>query len=56
MKNLLKEKLQQNQSVIGTFIQMGHPDITEYMAGLGFDWLPHLYKSTDYRATKRFKL
>lgn len=39
MKNLLKEKLEQKQSVIGTFIQMGHPDVTEYMAGLGFDWL-----------------
>ena len=39
MKNLLKEKLQQNQTVIGTFVQMGHPDVTEYMAGLGFDWL-----------------
>ena len=39
MKNRLKEKLEQNQSVIGTFVQMGHPDITEMMVGLGFDWL-----------------
>ena len=39
MKNRLKEKLQQNQTVIGTFVALGHPDVTEIMAGLGFDWL-----------------
>ena len=39
MKNLLKEKLKNNQPVIGTFVALGHPDVTEMMAGLGFDWL-----------------
>ena len=39
MKNLLKEKLKTNQAVIGTFVALGHPDVTEMLAGLGFDWL-----------------
>jgi 2-keto-3-deoxy-L-rhamnonate aldolase RhmA len=39
VKNLLKEKLKQNQTVIGTFVSLGHPDVTEMLAGLGFDWL-----------------
>ena len=29
MKNKLKEKLQQNQAVIGTFVGIGHPDVSE---------------------------
>ena len=39
MKNRLKEKLLNKQAVIGTFVALGHPDVTEMMAGLGFDWL-----------------
>lgn len=39
MKNRLKEKLENNQPVIGTFVALGHPDVTEMLAGLGFDWL-----------------
>ena len=39
MKNLLKEKLQKGQVVIGTFVGLGHPDVTETLSRLGFDWL-----------------
>ncbi|MDD4876629.1 MAG: aldolase/citrate lyase family protein [Dehalococcoidales bacterium] len=39
MKNLLKEKLQKNQFVIGTFVGLGHPDVTERLSRIGFDWL-----------------
>lgn len=39
MKNLLKEKLQKGQVVIGTFVGLGHPDVTESLSRLGFDWL-----------------
>ncbi len=39
MKNLLKEKLEKGQSVIGTFGSLGHPDVTEVLSRIGFDWL-----------------
>lgn len=39
MKNLLKEKLQQGKTVIGTFVGLGHPDVTERLSRVGFDWL-----------------
>lgn len=39
MKNLLKEKLQKGQDVIGTFVSLGHPDVTEMLSRIGFDWL-----------------
>jgi len=39
LKNLLKEKLQKGQVVIGTGVGMGHPDVTEILSRLGFDWL-----------------
>lgn len=39
MKNLLKEKLQKGHSVIGTFVGLGHPDVTERLSRIGFDWL-----------------
>ncbi|GAI88404.1 unnamed protein product, partial [marine sediment metagenome] len=39
MKNLIKEKLQKGQGVIGTFVGLGHPDVTERLSRLGFDWL-----------------
>lgn len=29
----------QGQPVIGTFVGLGHPDVTEVLSGLGFDWL-----------------
>jgi 2-keto-3-deoxy-L-rhamnonate aldolase RhmA len=39
VKNLLKEKLKKGQVVIGTFIGLGHPDVTERLSQLGFDFL-----------------
>lgn len=35
----LKEKLQNNQLTIGSWITLGHPSIAEIMAQSGFDWL-----------------
>jgi len=39
MKNLLREKLNEGKSVIGTFVQLGHPDVTESLSRMTFDWL-----------------
>jgi len=39
MKNSLKEKLKKGQPVIGTFIGLGHPDVTEWLSRQGFDFL-----------------
>ena len=39
MKNQLKETLKAGKAAIGTFIQIGHPDITEMLSNVGFDWL-----------------
>ena len=39
MKNPLKEKLKRGETVIGTFVMMGHPDVTERLSRVGFDWL-----------------
>ena len=39
MKNLLKEKLQRGDEVIGTFVTLPHPDVTEVLSRIGFDWL-----------------
>jgi 4-hydroxy-2-oxoheptanedioate aldolase len=39
MKNLLKEKLQKGQNVIGTFIGLGDPYASEVLSRVGFDWL-----------------
>lgn len=39
MKNPLKEKLRRGRSVIGTFVGLGHPDVTEILSRLGFDWI-----------------
>jgi len=39
MKNLLKEKLGKGEAVIGTFVGLGHPDVTERLSRVGFDWL-----------------
>ena len=39
MKNQLKETLKAGKAAIGTFIQIGHPDITEMLSNAGFDWL-----------------
>lgn len=39
MKNPLKEKLKRGEAVIGTFVGLGNPDVTELLSKLGFDWL-----------------
>lgn len=39
MKNTLKEKVKKGEVVIGTFVGLGHPDVTEMLSRLGFDWL-----------------
>lgn len=39
MKNSLKEKLKNGKIVTGTFVELGHPDVTECLSRLGFDWL-----------------
>ena len=39
MRNILKEKLKKGDSVIGTFVEIGHPDITEWLSRLDFDWI-----------------
>jgi 2-keto-3-deoxy-L-rhamnonate aldolase RhmA len=39
LKNLLKEKLNRGEAVIGTFVSIGHPDVAEWLSRLGFDWL-----------------
>jgi len=39
LKNPLKEKLNKGQAVIGTFVGIGHPDVTEWLSRCGFDWL-----------------
>lgn len=39
MKNPLKERLKQGKAATGTFIQIGHPDVTECLSRIGFDWL-----------------
>lgn len=39
MRNLVKRKLKAGEASIGTWITIGHPDISMYLADLGFDWL-----------------
>lgn len=39
MKNPLKERLKKGEVVIGTFVGLGHPDVTEWLSQIGFDWL-----------------
>jgi len=38
-KNLVKELLHSGKLTLGSWIQIGHPDIAEIMANMGFDWL-----------------
>jgi len=39
MRNPVKEKLQRGEVALGTFVAIGHPDITERLSMVGFDWL-----------------
>ncbi len=39
MRNPVKEKLQNGEVALGTFVGIGHPDVTEMLSVAGFDWL-----------------
>jgi 2-keto-3-deoxy-L-rhamnonate aldolase RhmA len=39
MKNLLKEKLNEGEVVYGTFLTIGHPDVSEIIGSVGFDFV-----------------
>lgn len=39
MKNPVKARLKAGEASIGTWVGIGHPDVTERLADLGFDWL-----------------
>ena len=39
MKNLVRAKLRAGKPSVGTWIGIGHPDITMFLADLGMDWL-----------------
>jgi 2-keto-3-deoxy-L-rhamnonate aldolase RhmA len=39
VKNILREKLAGGDDVIGTFVTLPHPDVTEVLSRMGFDWL-----------------
>jgi len=39
MRNSLKRKLRAGQATVGAWVGIGHPDVAEIMAQMGFDWL-----------------
>lgn len=39
MKNQLKERLKKGEIITGTFVGLGHPDVTEWLSRLGYDFL-----------------
>lgn len=39
MRNLVKEKLRTGEPSVGTWVSIGHPDVSETLASLGFDWV-----------------
>jgi 2-keto-3-deoxy-L-rhamnonate aldolase RhmA len=39
MRNPLKEKLRRGEVAVGTWVGLGHPDVTERLSTAGFDWL-----------------
>lgn len=39
MHNPVKERIQNGEVALGTFVSIGHPDVTERLSMLGFDWL-----------------
>jgi len=39
LRNPVKAKLRSGGVSIGTWVSIGHPDVTERLASLGFDWL-----------------
>ncbi len=39
MRNELKAKIRGGKPVVGAFVGIGHPDVTETLSHAGFDWL-----------------
>ena len=39
MKNPLKAKLKQGKTLLGAFVSLGHPDVSEWLSQLGFDYI-----------------
>ena len=39
MRNIVKEKLKNNESALGVFLSIGHPDVSEIVGTIGFDWI-----------------
>lgn len=39
MKNQLKARLKKGEILTGTFVGLGHPDVTEWLSRLGYDFL-----------------
>jgi len=39
LKNILKEKLHRGETVVGVLVGLGHPDVTEWLSQMGYDWL-----------------
>ena len=39
MINLVKRKLKAGKPALGTWVTVGHPDMTMYLADMGWDWL-----------------
>ena len=39
MNNRAKAKLRSGQRIVGAFVALPHPDVCEWLAHLGFDWL-----------------
>jgi 2-keto-3-deoxy-L-rhamnonate aldolase RhmA len=39
LKNQLKARLKKGEIVTGTFVGLGHPDVTEWLSRLGYDFL-----------------
>ena len=39
MRNLVKRKLKAGKPALGTWVTIGHPDVTMYLADMGWDWL-----------------
>jgi len=39
MKNFVKAKLKAGEPSVGTWLTIGHPDVSEFLAAVGFDWI-----------------
>jgi len=50
-RNFVKEKLRNGRPSVGTWMEMGHPEISEIMGNFGFDWvvfdMEHAPRSTE---------